>query len=37
MKTLLGDLNSKVGREDILNLQLGTKVYTKSAMTMELG
>jgi exonuclease III len=36
MKILLGDLNAKVGREDIFNRQLGMKVYTKSVMIMEL-
>jgi hypothetical protein len=35
-ETLLGDLNAKVGREDILNRQFGMKVYTKSVMIMEL-
>jgi hypothetical protein len=34
---LLGDFNAEVGREDILNGQLGTKFYTKSVMIMELG
>jgi exonuclease III len=36
MKILLGDLNAKVSREDILNQQLGMKVYSKSVMIMEL-
>jgi hypothetical protein len=36
MKILLGDLNAKVGREDMLNRQLGMKVYTKLVMIMEL-
>jgi exonuclease III len=36
MKVLLGDLNAKVGREDVLNRQLGMKIYTKSVMIMEL-
>jgi hypothetical protein len=36
MKILLGDLNAKVGREDILNRQLGMKVYTKLVILMEL-
>jgi hypothetical protein len=35
MKILL-DFNVKVGREDILNRQLETKVYTKLVMIMEL-
>jgi exonuclease III len=35
-KILLGDLNAKVGRGDILNRQLGMKVYTKLVMIMEL-
>jgi hypothetical protein len=30
------DFSAKVGREDILNWQLGMKVYTKSLMIMEL-
>jgi hypothetical protein len=37
MKFLLGDLSAKVGREDILNRQLGMTVYTKLVMIMELG
>jgi exonuclease III len=37
MKILLGDFNAKVGKEDILNRQLGMKVYTKLVMIMELG
>jgi hypothetical protein len=36
LKILLGDLNAKVGREDIYNRQLGMQVYTKLAMIMEL-
>jgi exonuclease III len=36
-KILLGDFNAKVGREDILNRQLGMKVCTKLVMIMELG
>jgi hypothetical protein len=36
MKILLGDFNAKIGRKDILNRQLGMKVYTKLVMTMEL-
>jgi hypothetical protein len=36
-KILLADFNAKVGREDILNRQLGMKVYTKLKMIMELG
>jgi hypothetical protein len=36
MKMLLGDFNAKVGKEDILNRQLGMKIYTKLLMTMEL-
>jgi hypothetical protein len=37
MKILLGDFNSKVGREDNLNRQLGMKFCTKLVMIMELG
>jgi exonuclease III len=37
MKILLGDFNTKEGREDILNRQLGMKVYTKLVIIMELG
>jgi hypothetical protein len=37
MKILLGDLNAKVGNEDILNRKLGMKVCTKLVMIMELG
>jgi hypothetical protein len=29
VKILLGDFNAEVGREDILNRQLGMKVYMK--------
>jgi hypothetical protein len=36
MKILLGDFSAKVGREEILNLQLGMEVYTKLIMIMEL-
>jgi hypothetical protein len=36
MKILLGDFSAKVGKEDILNRQLGTKVYTKLGIVMEL-
>jgi exonuclease III len=36
LKILLGDFNAKVGREDILNRQLGMKVYTKPVTIMEL-
>jgi hypothetical protein len=36
MKILLGDFSIKVGRVDIFNWQLGTKVYTKLVMIMEL-
>jgi hypothetical protein len=36
MKILLGDFNAKEGWEDILNRQLGMKVYTKLVMIMEL-
>jgi hypothetical protein len=32
---LLGDFKAKVGREDFLNLQLETEVYTKLVMIME--
>jgi hypothetical protein len=37
MKIMLGNLNAKVGREDILNRRLGMKVCTKLVMIMELG
>jgi hypothetical protein len=37
MKILLGDFSAKVGKEDILNRQLGMKVYMKLVMVMELG
>jgi hypothetical protein len=37
MKILLGDFKAKVGREYILNRQLGMKVYMKSVMIMKLG
>jgi hypothetical protein len=36
MKILFGDFNAKVGREDILNRQLGMKVYMKLVMILEL-
>jgi hypothetical protein len=36
VKILLGDFNTKVGKEHFLNRQLGMKVYTKFVMTMEL-
>jgi hypothetical protein len=36
MKILLGDLNAKLGREDIFKPTIGKKVYTKSVMIMEL-
>jgi hypothetical protein len=36
MKMLLRDFNAKVSREDILNQQLGMKVYMKLVMIMEL-
>jgi exonuclease III len=36
MKILLGDFNAKVGREDILNRQLGMRVCTKLVMIMGL-
>jgi hypothetical protein len=32
MKILLGDFNSKVGREDIFKPKLGMKVFTKLIM-----
>jgi hypothetical protein len=35
MKILLGDFNAKLSREDILNLQVGMKVYTKLAEIMQ--
>jgi hypothetical protein len=35
MKILLGDFVAKAGREDILNRQLGMKVYMKLVMIME--
>jgi exonuclease III len=37
MKILLGDFNAKVGREDILNRQLGMKACKKIVMIMVLG
>jgi exonuclease III len=37
MKILLGDFNARVGREDILNRQLGMKVSMKLEIIMELG
>jgi hypothetical protein len=36
MKILLSDFSAQVSREDVLNQQLGMKVYTKSVMTMKL-
>jgi hypothetical protein len=36
MKILIGDFCAKVGREDILNQQLGIRVCTKLVMIMEL-
>jgi hypothetical protein len=36
VKILLRDFNAKVNREDILNGQLGMKVYMKLIMIMEL-
>jgi hypothetical protein len=36
IKILLGDVNAKVGKEDILNQQLGMRVYTKLVTIMEL-
>jgi exonuclease III len=36
MKILLGDFNANVGREDILNRQLGMKEYTNLMMIMVL-
>jgi hypothetical protein len=35
MNILLGDLSAKEGKEDILNQQLGMKVYTKLVMGVE--
>ena len=37
MIILLGDLSANVGREDILNQQLGIRVYMKLVIEMELG
>jgi hypothetical protein len=37
IKILLGDFSAKVGREDIVSRQLGTKVYMKLVMLMDLG
>jgi hypothetical protein len=37
MTILLGDVNAKVGREDIFKQQLGMKVFRKLIMIMELG
>jgi hypothetical protein len=34
---LLGYFNAKVGREDIFKLKLGTRVYIKLVMIIELG
>jgi hypothetical protein len=36
IKILLGDFSAKVGKERILNQQLGTNVYTKLLIIMEL-
>jgi hypothetical protein len=36
MNILLGDFYAKVGMEDILNQQLGGRVYTKLVIIMEL-
>jgi hypothetical protein len=36
MKIQLGDFSAKVGRGDILNLQLGMEVYKKLVMIMEI-
>jgi hypothetical protein len=36
MKILLGDFNAKVGREEVLNRQLGMKIYTKLVMILKL-
>jgi hypothetical protein len=36
MKILLGDINAKVGKEDIFKPTIGLKVYTKLVMTVEL-
>jgi hypothetical protein len=36
IKILLGDLNAKVGREDIFKPTIRMKVYTKSVMIMKL-
>jgi hydroxypyruvate isomerase len=35
-KILLGDLNSKAGREVFLNRQLGMKIYKKLVMNIKL-
>jgi hypothetical protein len=36
MKVLSGDFNAKVGREDIFKWRIGSDVYTKLVMIMEL-
>jgi len=36
MKILLGDFKAKVGRENILKRQLGTRVYIRIVVIMEL-
>jgi len=36
MKILLGDFNAKVGRENILNQQLGKRAYIRIVMIMVL-
>jgi hypothetical protein len=35
-ENFVGDFNAKVGREDILTLQLGMKVYMKLLVIIEL-
>jgi hypothetical protein len=37
MKILLGDLNAKIGREDIFNDNLECNFYIQLVMIMELG
>jgi hypothetical protein len=36
MKILLGDFNSKLGREDTFKPTIGNEVYMKLVMIMEL-
>jgi hypothetical protein len=36
MKIILGDLNTKVGRENIFKPTIETRVYMKLVMTMKL-